>query len=1433
MGLAGAELRKWVAQKDKEAREEREARERAEKEERERQFEREKELLQMKLQLQQLEPKTEGPSVKVEGCSLRLDKLLVPFDERKDDLDAYIRRFEGVARSQNWPEDQWANALSVRLSGEALSVFGRLSPSDATNFVKVKAALLKRFRFTLDGFREKFRSEKPADGETATQFAARLSHYFDRWTELAEIDREYGALRELLIKDQFLSSCHPSLSLYLKERKAKTLEEMLELADQYLEAQRGTNLARSKKEGREGTGKPDARDSNTPRKPPPKCYLCNKLGHYASNCRNSTTNSSVTTCFKCGQKGHKAAVCRGGGKPAAQASCVYVPPRKPTKSDLSDGFVELKNGDKIPVVNAVMKARPEYLVEGMPVLTGKVAGKTVSVLRDTGSSTVIVKRDLVRDDEFTGDERPVYLVDGTVRLLPEARVQVETPYLSGSVTALCMENPLYELIVGNVEGARAPEDPLPGPEEEHNRLAKDNPGLNPEPKPADPEPTAAAVTRAQAKAQAKPFSPLQTPDPAEKPMEDRSYAEEQQRDQTLKACIARIGEKSTGRDGKSTVEFKRENQLLYRYYTDKTGRRTRQLVVPEIHRKTVLKLAHDGIMAGHLGSEKTKDRIKEEFFWPGLTADVKRFVASCDICQRTVPKGRVPCVPLGKAPVIETPFSKVAIDIVGPIHPPSKQGNRYILTLMDYATRYPDAVALPSIETERVAEALVEMFSRVGVPKELLSDRGSNFTSDLMKEVARLLSVRQLHTTPYHPMANGLVEKFNGTLKLMLKRMCAERPRDWDRYLAPLLFAYREVPQTSLGFSPFELLYGRHVRGPLSILKEVWTNLDLEEEAKTTYQHVFDLRNRLEETCRLAHQELEKAGARYAKIYNRKAKDRQFQPGDKVLILLPTDNNKLLLQWKGPFEVKARKGDVDYSVDTPGGLKVFHANLLKRYEERKRESPEKQCQAICGVSDWNEENGIPVPEFVKTEGTEDVKLNPRLTTEQTSGIQEAMATYHKIFSNVPGKTNWVECHLELTTDTPVHVKQYPLPFATRENVEKEVDEMRTLGIIEEAHSPYNSPVLIVRKADQTNRLVVDFRKLNSILVGDSEPMPRADTVFANVGEAKYFSKVDFVKGYWQIPLSMESKPKTAFSTTTGLYQFRYMPFGIKTAPAVFAKLMRRITEGIPDVHHYYDDVLVASRTWEEHLASLRQLFARIEAAGLTIRPSKCEFGAERIDFLGHRIGDGKLAPLGKTLDKIQDAPAPKTKRQVRAFLGLTGYYRDFIPHYADISEPLTQLTKKKEGNNVKWTPVHERAFQELKQRIASPPVLRLPDLSKTFILRTDASDTGLGAVLMQTHQGTLHPIAYASRKLLPRETAYSTIEKECLALVWGIQKFNAFLYGVPFIVQTDHQPLSYLQRAKQLNSRVLRWSLLLEEYEFRVEHIKGSNNVGADYLSRL
>ena len=237
----------------------------------------------------------------------------------------------------------------------------------------------------------------------------------------------------------------------------------------------------------------------------------------------------------------------------------------------------------------------------------------------------------------------------------------------------------------------------------------------------------------------------------------------------------------------------------------------------------------------HQGAKKTTDKILTNFFWPGITSDVTRYCQSCDVCQRTLPKGKVTKVPLGIMPLIEIPFQRIAVDIVGPIQPMTERRNRYILTIIDYATRYPEAIPLPSIEAERVAEALVSVFTRVGIPREMLTDQGSQFTSEVMKHVSKLLSIKQVTTSPYHPIANGLVERFNGSLKQMLKRMCAERPSDWDRYVEPLLFAIRESPQESLGFSPFELLYGRKVRGPMSILKELWTgNVDV-AKTKTTY----------------------------------------------------------------------------------------------------------------------------------------------------------------------------------------------------------------------------------------------------------------------------------------------------------------------------------------------------------------------------------------------------------------------------------------------------------------------------------------------------------------------------------------------------------------------------------------------------------------------
>jgi transposase InsO family protein len=276
-----------------------------------------------------------------------------------------------------------------------------------------------------------------------------------------------------------------------------------------------------------------------------------------------------------------------------------------------------------------------------------------------------------------------------------------------------------------------------------------------------------------------------------------------------------------------------------------------------------MNIAHEFLLQGHLWVSKTLTKIQNKFYWPGIAEYVSRFCQSCDLCQKTVDKGRVKRVPLGRMPLIGVPFERVAIDLVGPLSPPSERGHQYILTIVDYATRYLEAIPLKQITTPVVAEALITVYSRVGFPKEVLSDLGTQFVSELMREVSRLLSIKQLSSTRYHPICNGLVERYNGVIKKVLRKLCAEQPRQWDRFIPALLFALREIPNSSLGYSPFQLLYGRDVRGPLAILREIWTGEGVQAEAKTEYNYVLELRDRLEETWKLATESLAEMSRRY------------------------------------------------------------------------------------------------------------------------------------------------------------------------------------------------------------------------------------------------------------------------------------------------------------------------------------------------------------------------------------------------------------------------------------------------------------------------------------------------------------------------------------------------------------------------------------------
>ena len=326
--------------------------------------------------------------------------------------------------------------------------------------------------------------------------------------------------------------------------------------------------------------------------------------------------------------------------------------------------------------------------------------------------------------------------------------------------------------------------------------------------------------------------------------------------------------------------------------------------------------------------------------------------------------------------------------------------------------------------------------------------------------------------------------------------------------------------------------------------------------------------------------------------------------------------------------------------------------------------------------------------------------------------------------------------------------------------------------------------------------------------------------------------MDLSKGYWQIPMEENSKPLTAFATSSGLWQFKRMPFGLVTAPSTFSRMMRKLLKGLKDTDNLLDDILVFTQTWEDHMRAIRALCDRLRHAGLTARPSKCLLGYQSLEFLGHKVGHGLLQPVDTKLQGIEKCARPRTKKQLRSFLGLIGFYRKFVPNFACRAVPLTDLTKKNYPNTLKWEECHEIAFQDLKRALTKTPILRLPDMTQTFIVRTDASQYGIGAVLLQEWPDGKFPVSYASRKLLSREVNYSVIEKECLAIVWGVQKFQQYLYGVEFILETDHAPLLYLNKTKGSNSRVMRWALVLQSFRIRIVAIKGSENIGADFLSR-
>ena len=643
--------------------------------------------------------------------------------------------------------------------------------------------------------------------------------------------------------------------------------------------------------------------------------------------------------------------------------------------------------------------------------------------------------------------------------------------------------------------------------------------------------------------------------------------------------------------------------------------------------------------------------------------------------------------------------------------------------------------------------------------------------------------------------------------------------------------------------------------GPLLLLKEKW--LDEDPEKISVLKYVATFKNRLFRAGQIAKRNLQESQSKMKVWYDRKAKSRCFEPGDRVLVLFPVVGNPLQAKYSGPYKVVKKISDTNYLVKTPDRRKetqVCHINMLKAYHEKPKpelvtlnnrlglESPTHSKDCVGQVAEKEEDTESEVrlendQQPIKLQNSQilndlGTKLS-HLPLVQRKELAEVITQYREVFPDVPSKTNLIEHDVDVGDSAPIKQHPYRVSPMKKELLDKEVQYMLKNDIIEESQSNWSSPCILVPKHDGGFRFCTDFRKVNDKTKSDSFPIPRIADCIDQIGNAKFVSTFDMLKGYWQVPLTQRAREISAFVTPSGLYQYKVMPFGMKNAPATFQRMVNKLVRDIDGCEGYIDDVVIFSDNWSDHIRQIKRFFQIMREAKLTINLMKSEFGKATVKYLGHIVGQGQVRPLDAKIQTIVKYPIPTSRKELARFLGMAGYYRNFCLNFSDIAAPLTNLLSKR----VKfvWTDDCQLAFDKVKLLLQKSPVLKSPDYEKPFKLIIDSSDVGTGSVLVQeASDGLDHPVSYFSKKFLKYQKNYSVVEKETLGLVLALEHFDVYLGSTPFKIKvyTDHNPLTFLKTMKNKNQRLVRWSLALQEYNLEIQHIPGSENVVADALSR-
>ena len=868
-GYEGTELANFVKEQMNVERDERAAaRDALQKEKEKAQIEKEK--IEAEIRLRSLNNNNSNGAVQNESHHFGNweSKLIPKFSE--SEVGKFFVAFERVAEQLSWAEECWPIICQSAFIGKAQIAYAALSDEDSKDYSKVKAAILRAYELVPEAYRQKFRSWQKRASQTFVEYAKQKEVRFDEWLKSQEIN-DFSSLRELMLLEDFKNNLPLEIRTHIEEFDIPTLEEASKAADKYVLAHKGNFGKKGYKTG--FVGKEESQKGSSSLSP-----------------KKGNKGSQGIVCYGCGVAGHVKRKCSELAKetkPMMLVSSGEVPPA-------------VNSDERESNVKTYLKAH-----FGHHVSTGLVGrdsdltdGREVTVLRDNGAiQSCILESSL--PDKFVLEGNESVLLGGfpnTVSVWPLQSMYVECQCFSGWCKLAVVESlPVngVDVVIGNDLGLEregtAQVQGLAGGVDGRLEVCS-KPLLS--------------LTRSQARRGIN--DPLDIPISFPTVIRGRSKSftnckddKEESLGCMLKKCdkqtlvkeqIADSEVSSFYREAEKDGElhdlcrevYMIRDDILYRVSrlrnadVDSSWGIRKQIVIPKKFRTMILKEAHENLCGGHLGIQKTTEKISKNFYWPTVKKDVRKFCKSCHDCQvMGKPNQKIPKAPLYPIPIVSEPFNQVVIDIVGPL-PKTRSGFQYLLTIMDRTTRFPEVVPIRSIKSPIIIKHLIDFFARYGFPRELQSDRGTNFTSKLFKEKMEELGIKHILSTPYHPESQGILERFHGTLKSALGKYAHTHPDRWDEDIPFVLFALRSAQSESLGFSPYELVYGHNVRGPLDVLKDHWEN---ESTRVNLLEHVLNFKERLQTILTWAQNNLGYAQLDMKERFDRRSKRRDFNFG--------------------------------------------------------------------------------------------------------------------------------------------------------------------------------------------------------------------------------------------------------------------------------------------------------------------------------------------------------------------------------------------------------------------------------------------------------------------------------------------------------------------------------------------------------------------------